>query len=136
MSSPLAALLQTTGAVVFVSAGGHRGVVRALASSFDVVPLGGRFATQHLADLAARWTAESLGAALTLGSAALLSLLAAEGMLAMAVRFSPPLARAGMGVPVRVLVPLAAVAAAAGLWTDATQSLCARALAAAGAMGP
>ncbi len=128
--TPLSMLMQSLGAVVFVSAGGHRGVLQALSASFLVVPPGAWVARDHLMQLAARWTAESLSAALTLGSAAWLALLSTEAVIALAVRLSPSLPVGTLSVPIRLLVPLAALGASVGLWADATRDLAARALAA------
>lgn len=129
--SPLSELLRMTAVVVFLGAGGHRAVIRAIAASFVAVPLRAQPSvegTGRLVELAARATQASLTAALSLASAGLLALVAMELVLAVSARLSAPLGQANLAVPLKALGPIAALALTAGLWTGAARELGANAL--------
>lgn len=137
-SSPLSELLRWTFAVVFLTAGGFRGIVRVVASSLAVVPpdpdARSLLDTAHFVDVAARWTADALGASLTLVGSGLLALVAAEVAFGLVSRWSPPIAQSNLVLPVRVLLPLAGLALTVGVWTGAAQNFASHALDAAGAL--
>src|SRR4029077_6843894 len=90
--------------------------------------------TSRLVDVAARWTAESLAAGLTLVSAGLLALVPLEIVLAFAPRLAPPLAQSQAALPARALAPLAALAITVAVWTGAAGDLARSAILAATAL--
>ena len=137
-SSPLSELLRWSFGVVFLAAGGLRAILGVIAASFDALPpdasARGSFSTGRFVEIAARWTANALGASVTLVAAGLLALVAIEVVFAVAARMSPPLAQSNLALPVRVLVPLGALAVTVGLWTGAARDFAASAVRAAGSV--
>lgn len=134
LDGPLTTLLQSSTAAVFVAAGAHRGVLRALAGTWQEFPIdavpGGRWRLAELSALGAHWVARSLESALSLAAAALLALLVTELTLAGVARVSGSVARARIDVPVRTLAPLLALALALVTLTEAARPLMESALAA------
>lgn len=127
LDGPLTTMLQATTAAIFVAAGAHRGVLRALAGTWREFPIdaapGARWRLGELASLAARWVARSLEASLSLAASALLALLVTELALAGVARVSRPVARAGVDVPLRALAPLLALALALVALTESARPL-------------
>jgi len=138
-ASPLSELLRWTYAAVFLGSGGLRATMRVFAASYETVPPTARIATwldtRMLADTAARWSADALAASVTLVSAGLLATVVTEFVLAVALRQLPSAIQGAVALPVRALVPLAALAVSVGIWTGATQELARRAFDAAGHIG-
>ncbi|MBI5515694.1 MAG: flagellar biosynthetic protein FliR [Deltaproteobacteria bacterium] len=138
-TTPLTELLRGTGVVVFLAAGGLRGVLRVLGSSLTAIPPElsptPSWRLPALLELTARWTARALGASLTVTAAAWLSLVAMELVLAVSARFSSPLGQANLALPARALLPLAALVLTVGLWTGATLDLARETLEAVRAFG-
>lgn len=137
-SSPLSELARWTFGVIFLAAGGLRATLRVVAGSFELLPLdpSGRASldTARLLEGAARWSAVALSSSVTLLSSGLMALAAAETALGIAGRLSPPIAQSNAALPLRALLPLAALALTVGLWTGAAQELARSALSAAGAL--
>jgi type III secretory pathway component EscT len=123
----LTTLLQATTAAVFAAAGAHRGVLRALAGTWQTFPLDAAprssWRLGELAALGAQWVARSLESALSLSASALLALLVTEVALAAVARVSRPVARAGIDLPLRMTVPLVLVALALVGVTEAARPL-------------
>jgi type III secretory pathway component EscT len=135
-TSPLSELLRWTFGVVFLAAGGLRAIVRVLASSYAALPPAASvrpspLPTARWVELAARWSAEALAVGVTLVAPGLLALVAVELTLAVAARLSAPIAQSNAVMPLRALVPLAALALTTSVWTGAAQEFAERALAAA-----
>jgi type III secretory pathway component EscT len=137
-TSPLSELMRWTFGVVFLASGGLRAIVRVVAGSLAAVPPDpsprAPLDTRALLEAVARWSAEALAASVTLVGAGLLALVAAEVVLGLAARLSPPLAQSNATLPVRALVPLGALAVSVGLWTEAARDLAHSALTAAAAL--
>ncbi len=137
-TSPLAELLRWTFGLVFLAAGGFRAVVRVVAASFVAFPpdptITASVDTARLVAVTARFTADALAAGVTLVAAGLFALFAVELVFAIAARASPPIAQAQLALPVRALVPLAALAATVSLWTGAAREFAGSALAAASSL--
>jgi type III secretory pathway component EscT len=137
-TSPLAELLRWSFGVVFLASGGFRAILRVVASSFAAFPpdahVTGTIDTARFVERCARFSADALGAGLTLVSAGLFALLAVELVFAIAARSSPPVAQSQLALPVRALAPLAALAVTVSLFTGAAREFAANAIAAADAL--
>lgn len=131
----LAELLHALGAAVFLAAGAHRGVLRALAATWVVAPVDvdprAPWPLDAWVDRAARATADVLLATVSIASSALLASLACELALAMVARAVPGRDVAALARPVRALVPLAALALTLALAADAARGAMQSSLAAA-----
>ena len=137
-TSPLSELLRWTFGVMFLASGGFRAVLRVVAHSFVTFPSDpaarAPFNSGLFVERCARWSADSLAAGLTLVSAGLFALLAVELVFAIAARTSPPIAQSQLALPVRALVPLAALTLTVSLWTGAAREFAANALSASAAL--
>lgn len=131
-ATPLSELFRWTFGAAFVAAGGLRAVIQALAASFARFPVDPSPTTippaTTLLDLAVRYSAESLASGLTLASAGLLALVAAETAVAIASRVAAPWAQSNVAAPVRALAVLVAVALSLRPLEESALSLARRAL--------
>lgn len=118
---PWSELLALTGTAVFLSAGGLRGVLRALAASWDALPPAlapwPAGAPARALDLALRATAETLGGALQIASAGLLASAAVGLVAALAARFGAARGESPLARPLRSLALIGAVGVALGTST-------------------
>lgn len=119
---PWSELLALTGTAVFLSAGALRGVLRALAASWDALPpaLAPWPAGAHdrALGLALRATAETLGGALQIASAGLLASAAVGLVVALAARFGAAHGESPLALPLRSIALLGAVGVALGASTE------------------
>lgn len=119
---PWSELIALTGTAVFLSAGALRGVLRALAASWDALPpalapwpAGAR---DRVFDLALRATAETLGGAMLIASAGLLASAAVGLVVALASRFGAARGEGALALPLRSIALLGAVGVALGGATE------------------
>ncbi len=132
---PIARLLSLVAAMTLLASGAHRGVTRALAVTYAVLPV-----TAREWSVAASWPAATgavaagLSAASTLAASVLLAVLAVELTVAVAGRVGAPWERAEVRVPAREVALLGAVAVSLGAWTGAVRSMAATALEAVAAL--
>ena len=118
---PWSEIIALTGTAVFLSAGGLRGVLRALAASWNALPPALRpwpaGAHDHALELAARAAAETLGGALQVASAGLLASASVGLMAALAARFGAAPGESPLALPLRSVALLGAVGVALGAST-------------------
>ena len=127
--APLARLLSLVGATTLLASGAHRGVLRALAATYDAMPVGARgWGAATAWPVALRAVASALSAASALAASALLTVVAMEITVALAGRVGRPLERAELRVPLRELATLGVVAATLGAITGAARSMALSAL--------
>lgn len=121
----LAALLSSLGAAVFLASGAHRGVLRALAATWTLVPVDADPRTPWPLDAwverAARATGEMFLATVSVASGALLASLACELVLAAASRTLP--GHDHVARSARAIAPLVALALTLTLATDAAREV-------------
>ncbi len=133
----LARWTESVGAMAFLAAGAPRGVLRALAGSFALVPLAiddrAPWALASTVPAVIAWAGRSLEAMVLLGSAGLFALSAVELSVALAGRVHP--AVAGAAVPLRATVPLGVLGATLPWLVHGGTELMSRALTAAGSLG-
>jgi flagellar biosynthetic protein FliR len=126
-AGPFARLLGLVGAATLLAAGAHRGALRALAASYEAVPVGGRVPVAA-GPAALASVASALSAAATLAASALTAVLALELTVALAGRVGRPWERAELRAPVREAAALAVVALTLGASTGAARALARAAL--------
>ncbi|MBL8679240.1 MAG: flagellar biosynthetic protein FliR [Myxococcales bacterium] len=134
-ATPLSELFRWTFGAAFVAAGGLRAVVQALAASFARFPVdpspSALPSMGAMLDRATRYSAEAIASGLTLASAGLLALVAAETAVAIASRVAAPWAQSNVAIPARALAVLVAIALALRTLAESGLALARRALEAA-----
>ena len=118
----LGQLFFLTALTVFVLAGGHRELMRALLDTFEVIPVMSFRFSPSLLDLVTALLTGAYAVALRLAAPVLMALLTATLVLGFLSRTMPQLNILSVGFPVRVLVTLTvagfALAASGGLLTE------------------
>lgn len=128
-ASPIARLLTLVGASTLLASGAHRGLLRALAATYDVMSVSARGATAATVwPEALRALAGALSAASALAASALLAVVAMEFTVALAGRVGRPLEASELRVPLREVVTLGVVAVTLGAFTGAVRSMALAAL--------
>jgi flagellar biosynthetic protein FliR len=106
----VAALYANLAMVTFLAIDGHHSVLRALASSYEAVPIGGAHASAGLASLVAQMLGLVFVTGARLAAPVVTVLLIVELALGLISRAAPSLNLMVVGAPVRLLAGLAALA--------------------------
>ena len=123
-ASPIARMLTLVGGSTLLASGAHRGLLRALAASYDVMPVSARGRSSVTVwPEALRALAGALSAAATLAVSALLAVVAMELTVALAGRVGRPLEASELRGPTREVVTLGVVALTLGTFTGALRSM-------------
>jgi flagellar biosynthesis protein FliR len=105
----LAALYANLAMIVFLSIDGHHTLLRALASSYDAVPIGGMHASASLGTLVAQMLGLVFITGVRLAAPVVTVLLIVELALGLISRAAPSLNLMVVGAPIRLLAGLAAL---------------------------
>lgn len=132
-AEPLARMLPWAGVAAFVGARGHHGALRALAASWEALPVGASRPPGALVEVCARATGDALAGALVVATSGLVALAATELLTALVARVAAPFSREA-AAPLRAAVRLAVAAVALRACVEVALDLAARSLALARAM--
>jgi flagellar biosynthetic protein FliR len=128
-------LFELLAIVVFLAVGGHRMLIDGLLRTFDAVPLGGLLSCRSALGVVVSLVAASFVLALKAAAPVLLAMLLTTALLGLVQRSIPQMNILSIGLPVRVLAGMLAMAAALGVLTPLLDEYLTVAMRSLGALG-